>query len=68
MFKKQSIIMLKPIQDILNKQLLRNKPTYEQFSIFLEALLNLQNSILPNESEEHNKNYILEFLLINKTL
>ena len=54
--------MLKPIQDILNKQLLRNKPTYEQFSIFLEALLNLQNSILPNESEEHNKNYILEFL------
>lgn len=33
--------MLKPIQDILNKQLLRNKPTYEQFSIFLEALLNL---------------------------
>ena len=54
--------MLKPIQDILNKQLLRHKPTNEQFTTFLDALHNLLQSILPNESEEHNKNYILQFL------
>ena len=54
--------MLKPIQDILNKQLLRHKPTNEQFTTFLNALHNLLQSILPNESEEHNKNYILQFL------
>ena len=54
--------MLKPIQDILNKQLLRHKPTSEQFTTFLNALHNLLQSILPNESEEHNKNYILQFL------
>ena len=54
--------MLKPIQDILNKQLLRHKPTNEQFTTFLDALHNLLQSILPNESEEHKKNYILQFL------
>lgn len=54
--------MLKEIKDILNKQLLRHKPTSEQFSDFTEALRNLTDSIQPNETEEHNKDYVKEFL------
>ncbi len=54
--------MLKEIKDILNKQLLRHKPTEEQFGEFLEALRNLKDSIQPNETEEHNKDYVKEFL------
>ncbi len=54
--------MLKEIKDILNKQLLRHKPTDEQFSDFTEALRNLKDSIQPNETEEHNKDYVKEFL------
>ncbi|MBR1929468.1 MAG: class I SAM-dependent DNA methyltransferase, partial [Paludibacteraceae bacterium] len=54
--------MLKEIKDILNKQLLRQKPTSEQFDAFLHALRNLKASIQPNETEEHNKSYIETFL------
>ena len=54
--------MLKEIKDILNKQLLRQKPTSEQFSAYTEALRNLKESIKPNETEEHNKSYIETFL------
>lgn len=54
--------MYKPIQEILNKQLLRQKPTTEQFSAFLEALRNLQDSLTADEGEEHNKTYIRDFL------
>ena len=54
--------MLKEIKDILNKQLLRQKPTNEQFSAYTEALRNLKDSIQPNETEEHNKSYIETFL------
>ena len=54
--------MFKEIKDILNKQLLRQKPTSEQFSAFLEAFRNLKESIQPNETEEHNKSYIETFL------
>ena len=54
--------MYKPIQEILNKQLLRQKPTSEQFSMFLEALRNLQDSLTADEGEEHNKTYIRDFL------
>ena len=54
--------MLKEIKDILNKQLLRHKPTDMQFGEFLEALRNLKDSIQPNETEEHNKDYVKEFL------
>lgn len=54
--------MYKEIKDILNKQLLRQKPTSEQFSAFLEAFRNLKESIQPNETEEHNKSYIETFL------
>ena len=50
--------MLKEIKDILNKQLLRQKPTNEQFTAYTEALRNLKESIQPNETEEHNKSYI----------
>ena len=54
--------MLKEIKDILNKQLLRQKPTNEQFTAYTEALRNLKESIQPNETEEHNKSYIETFL------
>ena len=54
--------MQKTIQEILNKQLLRRKPTSEQFASFTEALRNLKDSIQPNETEEHNKDYVKEFL------
>jgi hypothetical protein len=54
--------MLKEIKDILNKQLLRQKPTSEQFTAYTEALRNLKESIQPNETEEHNKSYIETFL------
>ena len=54
--------MQKEIQDIVNKQLLRQKPTHEQFSVFTEALLELKENLQPNETEEHNKTYILQFL------
>ena len=54
--------MLKEIKDILNKQLLRHKPTTEQFTDFLQALRDLKDSIQPNETEEHNKDYVKEFL------
>jgi len=54
--------MLKEIKDILNKQLLRQKPTSEQFSAYTEALRNLTDSIKVNESEEFNKNNIMTFL------
>ena len=54
--------MYKPIQEILNKQILRQKPTSEQFSTFLEALRNLQDSLTADEGEEHNKTYIRDFL------
>ena len=54
--------MLKEIKDILNKQLLRQKPTSEQFTAYTEALCNLKESIQPNETEEHNKSYIETFL------
>ena len=47
--------MLKEIKDILNKQLLRQKPTSEQFSMFLEALRNLQDSLTADEGEEHKE-------------
>ena len=53
--------MLKPIQDILNKQLLRHKPTNEQFTTFLNALHNLLQSILPNESEEQTRTTFYNF-------
>lgn len=54
--------MKKEIQEIINKQLLRQKPTAEQFTTFTEALRNLKDSIRPGETEEHNKTYILQFL------
>lgn len=54
--------MQKTVQETLNKQLLRRKPTAEQFTAFTEALRNLKDSIQPNETEEHNKNYIQKFL------
>lgn len=54
--------MLKEIKDILNKQLVRQKPTNEQFTAYTEALRNLKESIQPNETEEHNKSYIETFL------
>ncbi len=54
--------MLKEIKDIINKQLLRQKPTSEQFDAFLQALRNLKESIQPNGTEEHNKSYIETFL------
>ena len=54
--------MLKEIKDILNKQLLRQKPTEAQFSAFTEALRNLKDSLTRSESEEHNKTYIRDFL------
>lgn len=54
--------MLKEIKDILNKQLLRQKPTSEQFSAYTEALRNLIESIKIDESEEFNKNNIMTFL------
>lgn len=54
--------MLKEIKDILNKQLLRQKPTSEQFTAYTEALRNLIESIKINESEEFNKNNIMTFL------
>ena len=54
--------MLKEIKDILNKQLLRQKPTNEQFTAYTEALRNLIESIKIDESEEFNKNNIMTFL------
>ena len=54
--------MLKEIKDILNKQLLRQKPTSEQFDAFLHALRNLKDSLTRSEREEHNKTYIRDFL------
>ena len=54
--------MQKTVQETLNKQLLRRKPTAEQFTAFTEALRNLKDSIQPNETEEHNKNYVQKFL------
>ena len=54
--------MLKEIKDILNKQLLRQKPTEAQFSAFTEAFRNLKDSLTRSESEEHNKTYIRDFL------
>ena len=54
--------MQKEVKEIVNKQLLRQKPTGEQFTAFTEALRNLKDSIQPDETEEHNKNYILQFL------
>ena len=54
--------MLKDIKDILNKQLLRQKPTSEQFDAFLHALRNLKDSLTRSEREEHNKTYIRDFL------
>ncbi len=44
--------MQKTVQETLNKQLLRRKPTGEQFTAFTEALRNLKDSIQPNETEE----------------
>ena len=54
--------MLKEIKDILNKQLLRQKPTNEQFTDFLQALRTLNDSLTTCEGEEHNKTYIRDFL------
>ena len=47
--------MQKNVQDILNKQLLKHKPTAQEFATFVQALTELQNNIQPNETEEHNK-------------
>lgn len=54
--------MQKEVKEILNKQLLRQKPTGEQFTAFTEALRNLKDSIRNDESEEFNKNLIMTFL------
>lgn len=54
--------MQKEVKEILNKQLLRQKPTGEQFSAFTEALRCLKDSIRKDESEEFNKNLIMTFL------
>ena len=60
--KKDRAYMIKPVQEILNKQLLRRKPTGEQFTAFTEALRELKESIRPDESEEYNKNHVQQFL------
>ena len=54
--------MLKEIKDILNKQQLRHQIPSERFEQFKQALLRLKESIQPDETEEHNKEYIKEFL------
>ena len=54
--------MLKEIKELLNKQQLRHQIPSERFEQFKQALLRLKESIQPDETEEHNKEYIKEFL------
>ena len=54
--------MQKTVQEVVNKQLLRRKPTEEEFAAFSEALRNLKDSIQPTKKEEHNKTFIATFL------
>lgn len=54
--------MQKTVQEVVNKQILRHKPTEEEFAIFTAALCSLQESIQPNKQEEHNKTFITTFL------
>jgi len=51
------------IKDILAKPLLRRKPLQSDYIRFTEALDELQQKLNPNESEEHNKAFIKDFLL-----
>lgn len=46
----------------LNKAYQRQKPFRNEFDNFKENLLKLLNELNPDESEEHNKNYVARFL------
>ena len=47
--------MLRTVKEIVNKRLLRQKPTTEEYSRYTEALRNLKDSLRPEETEEYNK-------------
>ena len=49
-------------QEVINKQILKQKPTEDDYNRFLEALTALQESINPEQKEEHNKTFIKHFL------
>ena len=54
--------MLRTVKEIVNKRLLRQKPTTEEYSRYTEALRNLKDSLRPEETEEYNKAHIVQFL------
>ena len=54
--------MLRTVKEIVNKRLLRQKPTTEEYSRYTEALRNLKDSLRPEETEDYNKAHIVQFL------
>ena len=64
--KEQSKAVRQSIKDVLNKVYMRQKPKTEDFNRFCEKLeilrKNISQGIDSNESEEHIKNHIINFL------